>query len=181
MKEILFATGNPIKVGEAKQGCEIFDVQVEQVKLDIDEIQSTDPIKISENKATQAFNAVNKPVVVTDTFWEIPALNGFPGAYMKDVVSWFDSSDFLNLLKSKNDKRIAFTETITYKDAKTTKTFSKKYWGTIVSPPRGIGNSIDNVAEFDGVTLGERRAEGGYSHKPEDYIWYDFAKWYSEK
>jgi non-canonical purine NTP pyrophosphatase (RdgB/HAM1 family) len=181
MKKILFATGNLRKVGEAKLGCEIFGVEVEQIKVSIDEIQSTDPIKISEYKASQAFKAVRKPVVVTDSFWEIPALNGFPGAYMKDIVGWFDSKDFLKLIKNKNDKRIAFTESITYKDSKTTKVFSKKYWGCIVSPPRGTGNSIDNIAEFDGVTLGERRAEGKYSHRPKDYIWYDFAKWYSKK
>ena len=181
MKKILFATGNSRKVGEARLGCEIFGIEVEQIKVDIDEIQSNDPLKISEHKAKAAFEAVRKPVVVTDSFWEIPSLNGFPGAYMKDIASWFSSEDFIHLVKSKKDKRIAFSESITYKDSETLKVFSKKYWGKIVTAPRGTGNSIENVAEFDGVTLGERRSEGGFSHKPEDYIWYDFAKWYSKK
>ena len=51
----------------------------------------------------------------------------------------------------------------------------------LVEQPRGVGNSIENVAEFEGVTLGERRAQGGFSHKPEDYIWAKFAKWYSKQ
>ena len=68
---------------------------------------------------------------------------------------------------------------IVYKDSKKVKIFSKEYWGKIIDKPRGTGNSIENVAEFDGVTLGERRKQGGFSHKPEEYIWYDFAKWYS--
>ncbi len=180
MKKILFATGNSRKVAEAKLGCEIFEIQVEQIKVDIEEIQSSDPVIISNHKANQAFKAVREPIVVTDTFWEIPALNGFPGAYMKDVASWFSAEDFINLIINKQDKRIAFTESVTYKDSKTIKVFSKKYWGVIVLTPRGTGNSIENVAEFDGVTLGERRSEGGLSHKPQDYIWYDFARWFSK-
>lgn len=58
------------------------------------------------------------------------------------------------------------------------KVFSKEYWGVMVKVPRGTGNSIENVAEFEKVTLGEHRQQGGYSHQPEDYIWWDFAKWY---
>ena len=99
---------------------------------------------------------------------------------MKYIANWFSSEDFLNLMKNKSDRRVSFTESITYKDSKQVKIFSKEYWGKIVIKPRGIGNSIENVAEFEGFTLGERRAQGGYSHKPEDYIWYDFAKWYSK-
>ncbi len=98
---------------------------------------------------------------------------------MKDVVEWFKPEDFLNLIRGKSDQRIAFTESIVYKDATQLKIFSKEYWGVVVNPPRGIGNSVEQVAEFEGHTLGERRAQGGYSHKPEDYVWYEFAKWFN--
>jgi len=121
-----------------------------------------------------------QPVVVTDTYWNIPALNGFPGPFMKFVAGWFTSEDFLNLMKDKTDRRVSFTESITYKNAKRTKVFSKEYWGVIVKNPRGTGNSIENVAEFEQVTLGERRQQREYSHKPEEYIWWDFAKWFSK-
>jgi hypothetical protein len=98
---------------------------------------------------------------------------------MKEMANWFSSEDFLNLVKDKSDRRCSFTESIVYKDAEQMKIFSKEYWGVLVDPPRGTGNSIENVAEFGGVTLGERRAQGGYSHKPEDFVWWDFAKWFS--
>jgi len=179
MKTIIFATSNERKLGEARIACYKFNIKVEQIILDIEEIQSDDPIEISANKSEKAYAKIKKPVVVSDTYWFIPSLNGFPGGYMKDVAKWFTSEDFINLVKDKNDKRISFTESITYKDSSQTKTLSKEYRGNLVDKPRGLGNSIENVAEFGGFTLGERREQGGYSHKPEEYVWFDFAKWYS--
>lgn len=179
MKTILFATSNQRKVGEAKLACEMYGVEVVARPFDIDEIQSSSPKDIAEHKARAAYEKAGEPVVVTDTCWDIPALGGFPGAYMKDVAEWLTEQDFLNLMLGKDDRRIAFSENIAYYDGSASKFFSKVFWGQIVEP-RGTGNSIENIAEFEGKTLGERRTEGGYSHKPEDYVWADFAKWFSE-
>src|SRR5690606_16199988 len=121
------------------------------------EIQSTNPNAISVDKAEKAYRLVEKPLVVTDTFWRIPALNGFPGPYMKEVANWFTSEDFLSIMEKKENRQIFFSENITYKDDKTVKQFSQEYEGIIVTKPRGTGNSIENVAEFEGYTLGERR------------------------
>lgn len=98
---------------------------------------------------------------------------------MSSVASWFTSEDFISLISNHKDKRTSFTESIVYKDSSQIKIFSKEYWGIMVEKPRGTGNSIENVAEFEGFTLGERREQGGFSHKPEDYIWAKFAKWYA--
>ena len=119
--------------------------------------------------------------MVTDTFWSIPALQGFPGAYMKEIAQWFTESDFINLMCDKVDRTITFSENITYYDGVNSKTFSETYTGSLVTSPRGKGISIENVTEFNGVTLGENREQCGFSHKPEEYVWYQFAKWYSKK
>lgn len=180
---ILFATGNPRKLQEARAACDLFGIEVTQVQLAIDEIQSHDPLEISKRKAEDALKASGAPaIVVADTSWSIPSLNGFPGGYMKDVTEWLAPTDFINLVSDKDDKTIIFRETITYIDAKETKTFSKEYPGRIVDIPRGgDGNSIDNVAEFNGRTLAESHDLGKTSHDPEDYIWYEFAEWFAEK
>ena len=178
MKKILLATGNNRKLGEARAACKDFDIEVEQVELDIAEIQSHDPKEISLNKVKEAYRLVGGPVAITDTSWRIPALNGFPGGYMKDVSSWFEPEDFLGLMERHEDKRIFFTETIIYTDETGPHEFSQEYEGRVVSP-RGTGESIEQVAEFEGYTLGERREQGGFSHDPKDYVWYRFAKWYS--
>ena len=180
MKEILFATGNERKIGEARLACQDFGITVKQIKLVIDEIQSHDPIEISQHKANEAFKQAKSGVVITDTSWSIPALNGFPGGYMKDVAEWFTPEDFITLIASKKDRRISFTETIIYQDDTRTKTFSKEYFGEIVTTPRGNGESIEQVAEFDGFTLGEQHDKGRFSHDPKDYIWYQFAQWYAQ-
>ena len=179
MKAILFATGNDRKLGEAKLACDLFKIKVTQVTLAIDEIQSHDPVQISRHKADEAFRLVGQPVVITDTSWNFPALRGFPGGYMRDVAEWFTEDNFLNLMRGEQDRRVSFTETITYKDSSQTKVFSKEFWGVVVDKPRGGGISIENVVEFEGYTLGERRDQGRFSHKAEDYIWYAFAEWFS--
>lgn len=178
MKSIIFVTGNWRKVTEAKLACEPLGIEVLQEAYDIHEIQNDNPLEISEHKARSAFEIVNKPLVVTDTFWNIPALNGFPGAYMKDVGGkWFTPQDFILLMSDKEDKRIAFSENIVYIDNNQVKHFSKEFWGKIV-PPRGTGLPIEQVAEFNGLTIGEQRERGDVSHGPEDYVWIDFAKWF---
>ena len=148
MKKIIFVTSNKRKIGEAKLGCDLFNIKIKPMRLTIDEIQSHNPISIAKKKAEAAFSKLNKPLVVTDTHWSIPALNGFPGGYMKDISEWFTSEDFINLINDKEDKRVSFTESIVYKDSAQSKIFSKEYWGSLVNRPRGKGNSIENIAEF---------------------------------
>ena len=177
---LTFVTGSDRKVGEAQLVCDPVGIEIIKTPLDIHEIQSDKPQDISVHKAEQAYEKLQKPLVITDTFFSIPALNGFPGAYMKDVVQWLRPEDFILLMSDKTDKTITFSENITYIDSEGIKTFSKEFRGHIVDAPRGSGNSIENVAEFDGVTLGERRAQGGFSHKPDDFVWVDFVDWYRE-
>jgi XTP/dITP diphosphohydrolase len=176
---ILFATRNARKLGEATLGCRMFGVSIEQAHAVFQEIQSKDPVEIALHKSLQAFDQLREPVVVADTFWTIPALNGFPGAYMKEVTRWFDPKDFINLLLPYRDKRLSFTETVVYRDDDRHRIFSERYWGVLSPTPRGQGIAIEQVAEFNGQTIAERRNQGHYSHEPQDFIWSEFAKWYA--
>lgn len=183
MKTITFSTGNPRKIREAKAGCAPYDIEVETIELHFNEIQSHDPLAISLQKVEDAFALAGvSSIVVADTSWEIPALNGFPGGYMKDVAEWFAPEDFIALLANKPDKTIIFRESIVYKDATEVKVFSKEYKGNIAASPRGLkGNSLDKVAEFDGRTLSESNDLNTTSHNPEDFVWGEFAEWFSQK
>lgn len=181
MSKIYFSTGNQRKIKEARAACDLFNIEVVPIKLDFDEIQSHDPLDISKRKVEDAYELAGQAaIVVADTSWSIPSLNGFPGGYMKDVAEWFGPEDFISLMLGKKDKTIIFRESIVYKDNSEVKIFSNEYTGLIVDTPRGSdGNSLDKVAEFNGITLAESHDLGQTSHKPEDYIWYEFAKWFS--
>ena len=180
MKKIIFVTGNERKMGEAKSSCELFDITVEQKSLAIDEIQSQDPLVIAQRKALDAFHLIASPVVVNDAFWSIPSLNGFPGGYMKDICEWFTADDFITITRNKPDRRIILTECVVYKDSEIMKVFTKEFIGTISDSTRGNGNSIEQVAMFNGMTLAEHSDLGQFSAKPEDLVWYDFAQWFSQ-
>ncbi len=183
MKSIVFSTGNERKILEARAACDAFNIEVVPMSLQFDEIQSHDPLLISRRKASDAFALANVPaIVVADTSWSIPALNGFPGGYMKDVAEWFTPNDFIDLMASKQDKTLIFRETIVYKSATEEKVFSKEYHGTIADSPRGnSGNAMDKVALFNGRTFSEAQALGETSHDPKEFVWYEFAEWYANK
>lgn len=181
MKSIVFVTGNNRKIGEAKSSCDLFDILVNQKRIVSDEIQSHDPLKIAKHKAMKAYESLNLPLVIHDAFWSIPGLGGFPGGYMKDVAEWFAPEDFISIMGNKDDRRVIITECIVYKDSDIIKTFTKDFIGKMGAISAGNGNSIEQVAIFNGHTLAEHHDLGQFSEKPQDLIWYDFAKWYSNK
>lgn len=180
MKQIIFSTGNRMKLGQATTSCALFGVEIIHKKLDIDEMQSHDPMKIAINKAREAYRQVDRPLIINDTFWAIPALSGFPGGYMKDVAQWFSSEDFIKLMQGKDDRSVLITDCIIYKDDKIEKTIKKEFWGEIADEPRGNGNSIENVAVFGGMTLAENNELNGTTLGTDENIWSEFSKWYLE-
>ena len=181
MKEIIFVTGNTRKLGEARSSCDLFGIQIIQQALLIDEIQSHDPSVIALQKAGKAYEMLKQPLVINDGYWAIPALNNFPGGYMKDIAQWFTPDDFLSLMKDKMDRSIIITESIIYQDEKAVKVFTKEFRGFFSNEPRGHGNSIEQVAVFNGLTLAEHHDQGQFSEKPEDQLWYEFAQWFKDQ
>lgn len=183
MNKFIFSTGNERKIKEARAACDLLGIEVVPMKLEFNEIQSHDPINITKQKVEDAYALSGEAaIVVADTSWSIPSLNGFPGGYMKDVAEWFTPQDFINLVADKEDRTIIFSETIAYKDAEEVKIFSKEYSGVIAKEPRGrSGNSFDRVAEFNGRTFAEGQDADQTSHNPKDFVWYEFAKWLAQK
>ena len=179
---IYFATTNQRKINEAKKAAKLFpDIDIKPVDIETTEIQSDNARKVAIEKAKQAYSQIYKPVVVTDTFWSIPALNGFPGAYMKQVSDQFTAEDWIDLMKRHKDKTIIFTENIAFTDGRVSHFVSKPFEGKIVSPRAKFRTSIEEVAEFSGRTLAEAHKRGDTSHDPKEYVWYDFIKWYVKK
>lgn len=157
------------------------DLFIKPVAIETIEIQSDSAKEVAIEKAKQAYSQLQKPVVVTDTFWSIPALNGFPGAFMKQISDQFTAEDWLALTGRHKDKTIIFSENIGFFDGTEEHFVSKEFAGRIVEPRGKFKTSIEEVAEFNGKTLAEGQTLGKTSHDPKDYVWYDFLKWYTDK
>lgn len=147
--KIYYVTSNPHKLNKAKNQMSAFDIDIEGVSnISIDEIQSNGIEEISIDKAKKAFQILNKPLIVSDSGWSIPALNDFPGPYMAYIDKWFSSQDFLNLMKEKKDRNIFLQEYVTYINNETVKVFSHKIKGEFLTKIEGEGRSLDKVITF---------------------------------
>lgn len=185
-KSLLFATTNSRKITEANNGLASFDITVEPIKIDIDEIQHHDPAEIAKAKAKSAYAVTQKPVVVSDTSWGIPALGGFPGGYMKDVSAWLQDTDWLNLMAAHEDRTIICYEHIAYFDGVELKHIASQYEGVISTEARGRkddSESIERVAILYGnKTMAEQVEEGDIASAGEVLKhWHEFGEWYSTK
>lgn len=82
-RPIVFVTGNPGKLAEARRlwgrGQETF----EAVDLDLQEIQSLDLLEVLRAKGEEAWRRLGRPLVVEETGFEIDAFGGFPGPLVK--------------------------------------------------------------------------------------------------
>ena len=186
MKQLLFATTNSRKIQEANQTLAPFDIEVKPVQVDINEIQHRDSAEIAKAKARAAYAVTNKPVVVSDTSWEIPALGGFPGGYMKDVSAWWLAKDWLAIMASHEDKTIFCHEHVAYFDGDELQHFVSTYTGKFITEARGRideGESIEQVVIlYGGMTMAEQTAEGGIASAGESLEhWKSFGEWFAAK
>lgn len=184
MKEILFATTNPRKIREANGALASFGIVAKPISIEVDEIQHRDPAEIVKAKALAAYAILQKPVVVSDTSWRIPALGGFPGGYMKDVGIWWDEKDWLAIMNRHNDKTAICSEGLAYYDGIILKDFSQDYKGCFLSEPRGpIVNKVESFERIISLNRIESLSEqisirsidaSSFGH------WEKFGTWFSE-
>lgn len=174
-----FVTSNKEKIKSAKKVLDRLGIYFDVVDQDLIEIQSKYIQEIALHKAQQAFNQLKSPVVVSDHGWSIPALNGFPGAYMKYINKWFSSNDFLNLMDPYENRTIIKTEVIYYLDSKTIKFFIKNLIGEVLYKQQGNGLAAMNVITLrsNKKSIAECLDEGINSYIGKS-VWEEFGEWY---
>lgn len=187
MKSIYFATSNQEKIQIAQTVCADEGVTVQPVALEIDEIQGEDPETIVRDKALRAYEQLGMPVVVSDDTWDIPALKGFPGAYMKSINYWFAPDDFLRLMNGVEDRKIILHQYLAYTDGNVTEVFKNDIPGQIISEARGKSEKSPNMTvtvldSDNGKTIaevfeqGEEAVIARYKNRPD--AWHGFIEWY---
>jgi inosine/xanthosine triphosphate pyrophosphatase family protein len=83
MNKLFFSTTNLGKLKEAK---DILKIDIEGISLEIDEIQSLDPVQIATKKALGYYSHIKQPLFVDDAALTFNALKQLPGPYMGDFI-----------------------------------------------------------------------------------------------
>ena len=166
-KTPIFITGNQNK---ADYLARILGIELERQDIDVDEIQSLDPMEVIEHKVKQAYAVLQKPVLVEDTSLIFNALNGLPGPFLKYFVTAKDGKENMcRMLNDFDDRSAYLTATYAYYDGETITTFTGRLNGTIATSPRGTGGyGCDPVFEPEGYG-GRTRAELSPEEDDESY------------
>jgi len=145
---IIFVTGNRTKFNIASNILNNYGIELIQKETKTPEIQSRNGTEVANFSAKYAALKLKDAVIKTDVSYEIPALNNFPGPFVKFVNEWLTAKDILALMKNKRDRRLNIAEYLVYVDkngnAKTFKTVSKC---TISSNIKNdsIGSTFDKI------------------------------------
>lgn len=183
--KILCATTNQQKFELGEHILASHGIRLIQQVLDIDEIQAEDPEVIISDKVTKAYAAVHQPVIVSDDSWDIPALSGFPGAYMKSINHWFEPHDFIALMAGKTDRSIMIHAYLAYYDGAELVIVHSDHMGEIIYESRGqFGPPIMHVTAMacDGGQTISEMYDAGKAHDDAHLsdrgdAWNQMAKW----
>lgn len=184
MADFTFVTSNDHKVQVAQIICDQFGIAFQRKHLDLLEIQSDDGAAIAALKIEQAFEACKGPVVITDSSWLIPGLQGFPGPYMKQINHWFTPQDFLHLTAPLTDRRITYRQILAYKDSSIKKLFSVDIEGVLLKGARGESVfPTYPIISFDGghKSLAEADTSGLPAIAEHHTAWHELCMWLQAK
>lgn len=133
---VTFITGNQ---GKADALAAWLGLDIAHQKLELDEIQSVDMRKVAEHKARQAYDILQKPILVEDVGLIFDALGGLPGPFIKWFVEYTGLEATAKLLDGFSDKSATAICTWAYFDGQQLQFIEGRQPGTIASEPRGRG------------------------------------------
>ena len=116
---ITFATGNHGKFATLQRYARehgLDPARFTQQNLDIIEPQADTATEVARVKAREAFRQLGHPVVVDDSSFHITALGGFPGPYIKYMISTIGADGILAFMKDHADRSAYFLSTLVYID-----------------------------------------------------------------
>lgn len=161
-----FVTGNENKYEEAKK---ILGIELDFLKINMNEIQSDDIYEIVKEKAKTAYNIIKKPVIVEDVGFYLECLNGFPGPLIKNLISSIGAKGIYELVKNYKEKTCIVRCVLCYFDGKHFNFFTGDVKGKIIRPAGKKGFGFDPIFRPDGKnkTFGQmsREEKNEISHR----------------
>ncbi len=150
MRELVFATGDEVKLRLAEAALSGLPVRLVRRDLALPEIQSLDPAVVAADKAVRAHAMLRRPVVAEDSSLEIEELDGFPGALVKPIVARVGAEGICRFADLTRGRAARMTRSIAYADAGGVETFTSRDdgWRIADRPCRtcGAGSTLDELA-----------------------------------
>lgn len=146
----VYITGNENK---ARLLAKLLGVELEYQTLDLDEIQSPNPEEVVEHKVRQAYELLQRPVLVEDTCMGLDALGGLPGTFIKFFIEQDNGAEKIcRMTDGLRDRRATATVTFGYYDGSKVKLIQNKVHGDIPEHPGELrsGFGWDTVFMQDG-------------------------------
>ena len=116
LSELSFATSNENKIQEAERILSNLGVQINFFKTTLEEIQSDNLSDIAQQKAINAYDRIQKPVIIEDDGLFINSLDGFPGPYSSYAYDTIGNKGIMNLLGNSKVRDAKFVSIIAYCD-----------------------------------------------------------------
>ena len=107
--EISFVTTNERKFSILSGLLVQHNIKLTHKKLETPEIQDEDLSKVAKFSADWAAKKIGETILVNDFGYGIEGINGFPGAFSKYVLKWFNQNDWLRLLKGLENRTMTIT------------------------------------------------------------------------
>lgn len=136
MDNLIFVTGNMHKVHWVEK---FLGRKLEHHKLDLDEIQSLDPVEVIEHKAKEAYKILQKPVLVEDTSVVYPVMGRLPGPFIKYFQEELGPEGICKLLDAYDDRSAVQTVLFGIFDGTDFHVVEGVGKGSIASEPVGSG------------------------------------------
>ncbi|MDR3582179.1 MAG: non-canonical purine NTP pyrophosphatase [Candidatus Pacebacteria bacterium] len=175
MKELIYATGNPLKFAFAQKALEGAGITIFQKDLDIPEIQSKNVEEIASFSAKWGSGLLKKPLIVSDAGYYIEALGGFPGPFIKFINQWLAAEDILKLMDRKENRSVLVKEALAYCEPDGTPVcFLGNFKGTIA---RSVGKKGITAINEIFIPDGFARPESEISSEDRALFWSDDSAW----
>lgn len=176
MKEVTMVTGNKGKWEIANDIFTRKNIKLFQEKIETPEIQAYSVEEVSAYSAQYAAKKINKPVIKSDVGYFIPALNGFPGPFVKYINGMLTSEEILKMMEGKENRTIFLKECLTYAtpDGKI-KQFVNEEVARVSDKAYGEGSSFDRIVILDGQELPKsmNTPEKNFEHFKKSLVIYD--------
>ena len=182
LSELFFASSNEHKFQEAERILANLGMQINLFKTTLEEIQSNNLNDIAEKKAINAYDLIQKPVIIEDDGLFINTLNGFPGPYSSYVYDTIGNKGIMDLLENSKVRDAKFVSIIAYCDNDCdVKLFESSIPGTISSIIEKGGWGYDPIFIPDGEskTYANVSDKDKFSHRAAALT--KFSNWFLDK